>query len=147
MQSFQFRLDRVLAWRQKQQRMEENRLAVCLDALHSLERTIATFEAERLGIEQELLQRKAIPAAEFVNLGRYRLRAQKQQADFEEQRRRGRGAVNEQTTRVQKAEQRVLLLQKLRERRMAEYRYALDRELETVAAEAHMSRWSRGDAG
>jgi len=145
MQSFRFRLDRVLELRRKQSRMEENRLAACLEALHALERRIAQFQAERLVIERELLQRSAIPAAEFANLGRYRLRAQKQEIEFEEQRRRGELAVAEQRARVRKAQQRVMLLEKLRERRLAEYRYALDRELESVAAWAHLSRWSRGD--
>ena len=143
MQSFQFRLDRVLSWRSKQLRMEENRLAACLDAMRALEMRIAAFQAGRLAIERDVLQQRAIPAAEFMQLGRYRLHAQRQEIDFGEQRRAGEKAIREQRERVQKAQQRVMLLEKLRERRLAEYRYAFHKELEAVAAEAHLSRWSR----
>jgi hypothetical protein len=143
MRSFQFRLDRVLSWRGKQLKMEENRLAACLDALHTLERAIARFRAERLVVERDLLQLRSIPAAEFINLSRYRLRAQKQEIEFGEQRQRSEKAVGDQRALVQKAQQRVMLLEKLRDRRLVEYRYARDRELEEVAAEAHLSRWSR----
>ena len=143
MQAFQFRLDRVLSWRSKQMRMEESRLATCLDAMRVLETRVAAFHAERLAIERDLLQQRAIPAAEFIQLGRYRLHAQRQEIEFGEQRRAGEKAMSEQRERVRKAQQRVMLLEKLRERRLAEYRYAFHQELETVAAEAHLSRWSR----
>ena len=143
MRSFEFRLDRVLAWRGKQLTMEENRLAQCLDAIRALETRIAAFRAERWNIERELLDLPAIPAAEFVNLARYRLRARQQEFEFEQKRQLGQKAAAEQRERVRKAQQRVMLLEKLRTRRLEEYRYALNQELETVAAEAHLSRWSR----
>ena len=143
MRSFEFRLDRVLAWRGKQLTMEENRLAQCLDAIHILETRIAAFRAERWNIERELLHLPSIPASDFVNLARYRLRARQQEFEFEEKRQFGLKAAAEQRERVRKAQQRVMLLEKLRTRRLEEYRYALNQELETVAAEAHLSRWSR----
>jgi flagellar biosynthesis chaperone FliJ len=145
MHSFQFRLDRVLTWRAKQAQMEENRLAACLGAHKLLEGRIAQFQAERLIVERDLLEQHAIPAAEFMHLARYRLRAQRQEIDFNEQRRNSEKIVGEQRGRVQKAQQRVRLLEKLRERRLSEYRYAFDRELETVAEEAHNSRRARGE--
>ena len=143
MRSFEFRLDRVLAWRGKQLSMEESRLAQCLDAIRILEARIAAFRAERWNIERELLDLPSIPAAEFVNLARYRLRARQQEFEFEEKRQLGEKAAAEQRERVRKAQQRVMLLEKLRNKRLEEYRYALNQELETVAAEAHLSRWSR----
>jgi hypothetical protein len=44
---------------------------------------------------------------------------------------------------VQQAQQRVRLLEKLRDRRLAEYSIAAGRELEEAAAEAFLVRWSQ----
>ena len=76
MQRVQFRLDRVLEWRRKQCGMEENRLAACLIHVQDTERKTEALRAERTAIDRELLTRQAIPAVDFLNLGRYRGRRQ-----------------------------------------------------------------------
>jgi flagellar biosynthesis chaperone FliJ len=143
MQRFQFRLDRVLQWYRKKCRMEESRLAVCLGLVLAVERNIAQLEAERAAIERELLQRSAIPAADFLNLGRYRLRAGKEAIEFAEERRQRLSSAAEQRARVQRVQQRVKLLEKLRERRLAEHTAAAGKELENAAADAYLARWSQ----
>jgi len=143
MQRFQFRLDRVLEWYRKKCRMEESRLAACLARVYATERSIRQLLAERDAIEHELLVRTAIPAADFQNLGRYRLRAAKEEIDLSEERRRRLAAAAEQRARVQKAQQRVKLVEKMRERRLEEHNIAFARELENVAAEAYLAKWPR----
>ncbi len=127
MQSFRFRLDRVLAWYRKKCRIEENRLAELLEAIRLMEERIAQFQAERLAIERELLVRREIAAADFANLGRYRLRAQEMDVQFAVERRRRETAVTEQRKHVQKAQRQVKLVEKLRERRAIEYHVEVDR--------------------
>jgi flagellar export protein FliJ len=141
MQRFRFRLDRVLEWRRKKYRLEETRLAECVALVRAAERRIEQLRDERASIERELLQRLAIPAADFLNLGRYRLRVDKEKIDLTEERRRRLQAAAEQRARVQQAQQRVKLLEKMRERRLEEYIAADNRELEALAAEAFLSRW------
>jgi len=143
MQQFQFRLDRVLDWRRKQCEMEESRLAACLALVQAMERKIELLRAERASIDAELIKRTAIPAADFQNLGRYRLRAGQQEAELMEQRRQRLQSAAEQRARVQQAQQRVKLLEKLRDRRLAEYTTAASRELEEAAAEAFLVRWTQ----
>ena len=143
MQRFQFRLDRVLEWRRKEHRMEEMRLAACVGLVHATERKIEHLRAERASIENDLLGRDAIPAADFANLGRYRLRADKEGVELSEQRRQALLAAAAQRATVQQAEQRVKLLEKMRERRLEEHTAAGNRELENLAAEAYLARWSR----
>jgi hypothetical protein len=142
MQRFQFRLDRVLEWRRKQCQMEEKRLADCLVLAQAAKRKMAQLQAERASVERELLERSAIPAADFVNLGRYRLRADKEEIQAAEERRQRLLSAAEQRTRVQRARQRVRLLEKMRDRRLEEHTAAASRELENLAAEAYLSRWA-----
>jgi flagellar export protein FliJ len=143
MQRFQFRLERVLEWRRNKCRMEENRLAACLGLVHATDRKIAQLRAERTSIDRELLVRSAIPAADLRNLGHYRLRADKEEIELAEERRQCVRSASEQRGRVQQAQQNVKLLEKMRERRLEEYTVVAARELEAVAAEAYLARWSQ----
>jgi flagellar export protein FliJ len=141
MQRFQFRLERVLEWRRKKCRMEENRLAACLDLLRATEHKIEQLRAERSSIEGELVKRSAIPAAELLNLEHYRLRVNREASELAAQRRDRARSAAEQQARVQQAQQRVKLLERMRERRLEEYVALAGRELETLAAEAYLARW------
>ena len=143
MQRFQFRLDRVLEWYRKKLRMEETRLADCLGLVLAAERKIARMQAERDAVERELLGRSAIPAEDFLNLGRYRLRAKKEAIEAVEERRQRVQSAAEQRARVQRARQRVKLLEKMRDRRLEEHTAAFGRELENAASEGYLARWSQ----
>jgi len=143
MQRFQFRLDRVLEWRRKKCRLEENRLAVCLASVRATERKIEQLRAERTSIDRELLARPAIPAADLHNLSHYRLRAKREEIEMAEERRQRMLSASEQRARVQRAQQGVKLLEKMRERRLEEHTALAGRELEQMAAEAYLARWTQ----
>ena len=140
MQTFRFRLERVLGWYRKKCRIEENLLAERVEELSRLEARIARFQAERLRIERDVLSRREIAAADFSSLGRYRLRACELDAEFAVERRRTEAALTQQRSRTQTAQRKVKLVEKLRERQLANYTVAADRELETLAAEAYLSK-------
>jgi len=146
MQRFQFRLERVLGWRRKKCQIEENRLAVCHGLMHATERQIEHLRVERASIDQELLERAAIPAVDFLNLSHYRLRAGQEAIELANQLQQRVQSASEQRARVQRAQQAVKLLEKLRERRLEEHTTLAGRELEQVAAEAYLSRWSQSRA-
>lgn len=143
MQRFRFRLDRVLEWRRKEYRVEETRLAAAVAQVLVTEGKIERLRTERASIERDLLVRTAIPATDFLNLGRYRLRADKEGIGLAEERRQRLLATAERRARVQQAQQRVKLLEKMRERRLEEHTAAANLELESLAAEAYLARWSR----
>jgi len=142
MRTCQFRLHRVLDWYRKKQQIEETRLAERRTALTAIERTIAHLTAERISNDREVLSRAAVPAVDFANLGRYRLRAQRLEAEYTEERQRREQACREQLERVQKAQRQVKLLEKMQERRQQEYTYSSNRELENLAAEGFLATWS-----
>ena len=133
MQRFQFRLERVLEWRRKQCRMEENRLAACFGLVQATERKIEQLRAERTSIDRELLTRYAIPAADLLNLGLYRLRANQQEIELAEERRQRVLSASEQCARVQRAQRT---------------RQAAGEDEGTAARRAHCSRRTRiGSSG
>ena len=143
MQRFQFRLDRVLAWRRKKCRMEENRLSACLGLVNSAEQKLVELRSERAAIDREMLARSPIPAPDFLNLGLYRLRSTKEEAELSEERRQRVQAATQQRVRVQQAQQRVKLLEKMRQRRLEEYTTLASHEEEQAASEAYLSRWTQ----
>jgi flagellar export protein FliJ len=142
MQTFRFRLEKVLEWYTRQYELEERRLAVCLAAFAQAKAAIAALLAERLSIEQETLSRAAIPAQDLVTLSLYRLGARKREKELHTARDGRQAEVAAQRLKLQAAERRVRLLEKLRERRVAEYTYAETRELEELASDAFFSKWA-----
>ena len=142
MPDFQFRLSRVLEWYQVQCREEEHRLAHCVAALAKAQKEIARLRVENLRIERETLAAGSLVAQDFWALGLYRLRAKIQAAELEQDRLRCERAWKDQTAAVQAAQRRLRMVEKLRERRLSEYRYAEDRALENLAAEAYLSKWA-----
>ena len=142
MKAFRFRLEKVLEWYTRQYELEEGRLAVCLAALEDSRRAIAALLAERVSIERDMLMQKAIPAQEFAALGLYRLGVRKREIDLNAARERCQAEADAQRATVQAAKRRVSLLEKLRERRWAEYSYAEARELEELASDAFFAKWA-----
>ena len=144
MPAFRFRLDRVLEWYREQSKIEEGRLANCVAAVNAVLAGIARLEAERQSIDQELIGRSSIAAGELVALGRYRLRAAQRAATLEQDRLRRQSALVQQRTKVQAAQRRLRLIEKLRERRFSEHIRAEERDLECLASESFLAKWVAG---
>jgi flagellar export protein FliJ len=142
MQTFRFRLARVLEWYTRQYELEERRLTALLAALADAKAAIAALLAERLSVERELLSRKSIPASDFAALGLYRLGARKRESELNGVRERCQADVEAQRLKLRAAERRVRLVEKLRERRLAEYTYEESRELEELASDAYFAKWA-----
>ncbi len=142
MQAFRFRLDKVLDWYTRQYQLEEARFAVCLAALVEARKAIAALHAERLAVEQDMLSRHQFPAREFAALGLYRLRAGVREVALEEDRGRAEAQVAEQRLKVQAAQRRVRLLEKLKARKLADHTYEETRELELLAADSFFAKYA-----
>jgi hypothetical protein len=146
MKAFQFRLDRVLDWYANRYQLEQARLASALAALHATQKNIARFQAECVSVERDIMGRHDIEARDFPALGLYRLRARQLERAFNEELQRREQAVREQMQRVMEAQRRLRLLEKLRDRRLAEHRYLEDKELAAIADEAFLAKWDRPNA-
>jgi flagellar export protein FliJ len=142
MPAFRFRLERALDWRREQREIEESGLARCVTALERSLARIAHLEAERQAIDRELVGRSSIPASDLAALSRYRLGAAQLAVSLEQERAQRRIDADRQRAKVQAARRKVSLLEKLRERRLAEHVQAEERELENSAAESFLARWT-----
>jgi flagellar export protein FliJ len=142
MQTFRFRLAKVLEWYTRQYELEERRLTACLAAVADAKAAIASLLAERLSVESEMLSRKSIPANDLAALGLYRLGVKKRGLELDGARERCQAEVEAQRLKLRAAERRLRLVEKLRERRVAEYTYAENRELEELASDAYFAKWA-----
>jgi len=142
MQTFRFRLEKVLEWYTRQYELEERKLTVCLAALAESKAAIASLLAERLTIERDVLALPAIPARDLAALSLYRLGAKKRELELSVIREQREAEVESQRAKLQIAERKVRLLEKLRERRVAEYTYAETKELEELASDAYFAKWA-----
>jgi flagellar export protein FliJ len=142
MPAFRFRLEKVLEWYTHQYELEERRFTVCMAALTAAKQALAALQAERITIEQDVVSRAAIPGRDFAALGLYRLGAKKREVDLQAALDQCEADVIAQRLRLQAAERRVRLLEKLRERRLTEHVYAETRELQELAADAFFAKWA-----
>jgi hypothetical protein len=147
MAAFRFRLARALDWYRQQCEIEESRLASCIALLDEAMGRIARLEAERYAVDREMLLRSSVNGSDVAALGRYRLGAEQTAARLERERAQRREAVNQQQARAKAARRKLTLIEKLRERRLAEHLQAQERELETLAAESFLAKWPGSAAG
>ncbi len=142
MQRFRFRLASVLKWRTLQLEIEENKLEVLF-----AERNRATAELARLDecrVEADrILERDTVDGQSLAALDRHRASlkstGQKLRAAAADCERR----IAAQRQQVSEAERRVRLLERLKERRLAEWNTEADRELEALASETFLAKWAR----
>ena len=145
MRAFQFRLERTLEWSRDRCAMEEDRLAACLRACDAVRQRLARLAAERETVDRETISRGTIAAGELTALGLYRLRVRQWIGQWENELQAKEKAAAEQRKVVETARRRVRLIEKLRERSLALYRQAEARELETLATESFLAKWSTGE--
>jgi flagellar export protein FliJ len=141
MQTFQFRLERILSWRRKEFEAEKARLGPLMAAqkrLDTVQREIAAAW-DRAG--RELLAGGPVCGTDLAALGGFRARLARDLEANARQRQQGAEKMAIQQGRVIEADRRVRLLEKLRHRRLDEWRAAWDRELENFAVEAFLARW------
>lgn len=141
MKAFRFRGERVLDWYGKHVQLEEQRLTECIAARNAVQQALENLRAERQRVARELISRTALQAGDVAALEPYRIRAKEREVELIQKSAGCEAAIGTQRQKVQAARRRVRLLEKLRDRRHAEYVYLADRELEEIASESYLSRW------
>ncbi len=143
MSGFQFSLARVLEWYEKQLQLEENRLAECRIALEKAQRALAAARAARLGIEQTLIHSALIPAADLRALEWFRRKSRSDEKRLSGDCDASQSKLEAQLAAVKVVQRKVRLIEKLRERRLAEHTYAANREMEELAADSFLAKFNR----
>jgi flagellar FliJ protein len=143
MKRFLFALEGALRWRQRRLEQEESRLRSLAAERDALRERIRQIGEARRGAERELLGQASIPAEDLAALEAYRLRLARERARLEQAEADCEGRLAAQRERVLEARRDVRVIEKLRERRLAEWQAEADRELEGLAAEVFLARWGR----
>jgi flagellar biosynthesis chaperone FliJ len=143
---FRFRLERILEWEQKNLDREKRLTAECHRLVAEVLDAIARLHAEHLMIEREWLEKTAIPGSDAASLGRYRLGVRKAERTLLTERELRERNLHRQTAKMLETQRKLRVLENLRGRKLREYTYLADRELEQVAAESHLAvRGSRNE--
>lgn len=143
MKRFQFSLQRVLEWRSLQMRSSEEQLARLQENHAGLVHRETALAAAELKSETALLTSPVIRGSELQSLAAFRLGMKSERATLQAARLKCEAEIAQQRTRVVKARRDFRVLEKLKERRFHTWTYEADREMENMAAEAYLSRWSR----
>ena len=143
MKAFAFGLEKVLEWRRIELEREEIRLRRHNAALADLHRLRAEWDSQGSTAEEQVRHWDRVAGSELEALGCYRMYARTKGEELAralEQRRRER---DRQQELMLEARRRLRLLERLRERRLAEWTAARDKELEELASESFLARWGR----
>jgi hypothetical protein len=143
MPNFRFSLERILSWRRTELHGEEARLAALFAERGRLDAQRAAVSDMRESAARRLLAGGAVDGSELESLQGYRRRLEKELVAMDRRRAQSAERIALQQVRVVDAHRRVRLLEKLRARRLEEWRTAWQREVENLASEAFLARWHR----
>lgn len=146
MRSFHFPLEKALDWRRLQLELEESRCKQEAAALAGLDRHRAEIEAAGIRSEIQVREWKPIGSGDLSALGNFRLHVKAQEAAIARRRTEAAQKLAVQQTVMLEARRRCRLLERLRERRLKEWTAERDKELDEIAAESYLARWSRRSA-
>jgi hypothetical protein len=147
MKTFQFRLDGVLKWRDRQYRAEEARLWQLLNREAEIEASATRLRLLHRAEVDRVCGKSSIEASELRNLASFKVWARREGERLKLALEAARKEVAGQRRRTLEARRAYRLLEKLKEKQWKVWNLAFDRELEADAAEAFLSRWNRETAG
>jgi hypothetical protein len=123
--------------------MEKNQLAASYAALARVSKDMEHLRVVQLKAERALLASTSIPATEFQAMMEYRRSGKVKVLELQEDVRRHERDIWLHMENLKKAQLKVHLLEKLRDRRLSEHTYAVNRELEELAADAYLAKFAR----
>lgn len=140
---FQFRLEKVLTWRRTQLEVAESRYRQQMAELAGLDRALADFQSGALDSEKRVSQCNPLTGRDLAALAEFRRHARNQEQSFLAMRQQISQRVAERQQAMTEALRRCRLLERLKQRRLAEWQSAADKEVEQLAAESHLARLAR----
>jgi hypothetical protein len=146
MTGFRFSLEKALDLRRLQLEVEEAKFQQQAAALLALDREREGMRASRAEAEACVRAGGSALGFDLAALGAFRLHVQTKEKDLAQRRVEGEKKLEERREAMLGARRCYRLLEKLKERRKAEWTTALNREIEEIAAESYLAKWNRGQA-
>ncbi len=141
--AFHFRLERALAWRNTELIREEARLEQLQAELRSIEVAATNVRQRRAEAQSAVARAPVVVGSELATLEWVRVWAVAEDARLSRQAAISRQGIAQQKQSVAVARRHVRLLERLKERRHAEWKIQADRELDDLASEAAIMQWRR----
>jgi flagellar export protein FliJ len=143
MTPFRFRLEKVLQLRRRQLELEEAKYQQRIREAAELDAERSRMEAAGIGAETQVRAWSPVTGSDLAALANYRKYIAVQEQQIAVRQAEARKQAEEQQKAMLEARRRCQLLERLKERRLAEWQVAADKELEQLAAESHLARLSR----
>jgi hypothetical protein len=143
MRTFEFPLRRVLQWRRTQLELEENKLRQLAAKLEEMALAAVRLDLVKGRAEGAVRQAAIVEAGDLWALAAYRQRLIAELQALALRRVECEREVAAQRRKVVEAQRQCCLLEKLEQRRQAEWVKESDRELERLAAESFLAQWNR----
>jgi hypothetical protein len=144
MTNFRFPLKRILDWRRVQLELEEARYKQQSAELVALDRARAEMEASGIRAEAEVREWNPVAGEDLGALSAFRQQVKKREAQIAARRADCSRKLAEQQRVMLEARRRCRLLERLEERKLAEWRAAREHELNELASESYLAKWARG---
>jgi hypothetical protein len=145
MKKFTFSLERVLAWRRSQARLEELKLERLRADRHALEARRKFLAGESSRTLSALLRASPVTGGDLEALDRFRKSTAVQAARLDGLVRDLDGQIAAQTEAVSSRRRDVKLIDQLREKKLQTWRRAFLKEIDQQAEESHLARFARFD--
>ncbi len=142
MRRFQFRLETVLGWRRLQVETEEVKLRGLFEDLRTVEAASERVQNKKAEAEREVLYADSTSATELAALEAHRAHAGRELERLGRERLQCERRIAAQRERLVEAERGMRLLEKLREKQLAEWNRTANREQEAAAAELFLGQWN-----
>jgi flagellar biosynthesis chaperone FliJ len=143
MKRFHFSLERVREWRRLQLETEEEKLEQMVRERQSLTKEGESLEQCRTEAESGVWAGGATDAGQLRALDDFRLYIGSEQRKLNQRMTACDLRIVEQRAHVIEERRRATLLDRLRDRRHAEWQKEFDKELEALAAESYLAGWVR----
>ena len=145
MTRFHFRLQKVLEWREKQLEIEDLRLKQQVARAAGLDQARAQIESAGQQAEMQLRSSAAVSGQDLAALAGFRQFVKTSSLAIAAQRAEALKQLEAQQNVMLEARRRCRLMERLKERRLAEWQAACDRELDALASESFLANWVRRD--
>jgi len=143
MTGFQFPLQKVLDWRRTQLELEEVRFKQQVAALAELDGARARLEAAGMQAELQVRDWSEMRGGDLAALGSFRLDVKQRENQIAARRVECQKSLETQQRIMLEARRRSRLLERLKDRRLAEWQATRDRELEEIASDSFLAKWGR----
>ena len=141
--AFRFRLDKVLAWRERQLEIAEVDFRREAGVLADLDRMAAELEASGIRTEVEVRGWMPLEGRDLAALSGFRIHLERRGRELAAKREEQARKLAERERTMLEARRRFRLLERLRDHRLAEWKAASTAETEQAAADSHLARLAR----